>query len=86
MSIENQESQNLSFTVDSAQAGQRLDVFLSQADPAFSRSQIKYAVEEGNVTVNGREPKASQHLKAGDRVELHLEPAVEAAAAPQDIP
>lgn len=86
MSIENQESQNVSFTVDSGQAGLRLDVFLSQADPAFSRSQIKYAVEEGNVTVNGREPKASQHLKAGDRVELHLEPAVEAAAVGQDIP
>jgi len=86
VSIENQESQNVSFTVDSGQAGLRLDVFLSQADPAFSRSQIKYAIEEGDVTVNGKEPKVSQHLKDGDIVELHLEPAVEAAAAPQDIP
>ncbi|HPI52831.1 MAG TPA: S4 domain-containing protein, partial [Smithellaceae bacterium] len=70
MSIENQESRNVSFTVGPGQAGLRLDVFLSQADPAFSRSQIKYAIEEGDVLVNGREPKASQHLKAGDRVDL----------------
>jgi len=86
VSIENQESRNVSFTVGPGQAGLRLDVFLSQADPAFSRSQIKYAVEEGDVLVNGREPKASLHLKAGDRVDLHLAPAVEAAAVPQDIP
>ena len=50
------------------------------------RSQIKNAIEEGDVTVNGKEPKASQHLKAGDIVELHLEPAVDAVAVPQDIP
>ena len=86
MSIENQESRNVSFTVGPGQAGLRLDVFLSQADPAFSRSQIKYAIEEGDVLVNGREPKASQHLKAGDRVDLHWEPVMEAAAVPQDIP
>jgi 23S rRNA pseudouridine1911/1915/1917 synthase len=36
--------------------------------------------------VNGGEPKPSRHLKAGDRVDVHLEPAVEAAAVPQDIP
>ena len=86
MSIENQESRNRSFTVGPGQAGLRLDVFLSQADPAFSRSQIKYAIEEGDALVNGRAPKASQHLKAGDRVDLHLEPAVEATAVAQDIP
>ncbi|HPC86446.1 MAG TPA: RluA family pseudouridine synthase [Smithellaceae bacterium] len=86
MSIENQESRNVSFTVGPEQTGLRLDVFLAQADPSFSRSQIQYAIEEGDVLVNGKEPKASQHLKAGDRVELHLEPAVEAAAVGQDIP
>src|SRR5512145_136247 len=77
---------DLSFTVSPEQAGMRLDVFLAQADASFSRSQIKHAIEEGDVSVNGREPKASQHLKAGDVVELHLEPAIDAVAVPQDIP
>lgn len=77
---------DLSFTISTLQAGLRLDVFLAQADESFSRSQIKNAIEEGEVTVNGKKPKVSQHLKEGDLVELHLEPAIEAAAVPQDIP
>ena len=85
MSQINNTGKNISFTVAPEQAGQRLDVFLAQADEAFSRSQIKYAIEEGDVLVNGREPKVSQHLKAGDVVELHMEPAIEAVAVPQDV-
>jgi 23S rRNA pseudouridine1911/1915/1917 synthase len=79
-------TEDLSFTVSPAQAGVRLDVFLAQANPSFSRSQVKYAIEEGDVYVNGKEPKASRTLKAGDVVSLHMEPAIEAAAIPQDIP
>ncbi len=86
MPIENESSQDLTFTVNPGQAGLRLDVFLAQADESFSRSQIKNAIEEGDVLVNGKEPKVSQHLKEGDVVELHLEPAVDAVAVPQDIP
>jgi 23S rRNA pseudouridine1911/1915/1917 synthase len=85
LSGEADQAKDLSFTVNPEQAGLRLDVFLAQADPEFSRSQIKYAIEEGDVTVNGKEPKVSQHLKAGDVVELHLEPVTEATAVPQEI-
>ncbi len=86
MTIENESSRDLPFTVSPEQEGLRLDVFLAQADESFSRSQIKYAIEEGDVTVNGKEPKVSQHLKAGDTIVLHLEPALAAVAVPQDIP
>lgn len=86
LTIENESSRDLSFTVNPGQEGLRLDVFLAQADEAFSRSQIKNAIEDGDVTVNGKEPKVSQHLRAGDLVVIHLEAAVEAVAVPQDIP
>jgi 23S rRNA pseudouridine1911/1915/1917 synthase len=76
----------LFFTVSPEQAAVRLDIFLTQADFSFSRSQIKNAIEEGRVSVNGRVPKVSQLLKAGDVVCIHMEPAIEAAAVPQDIP
>ncbi len=79
-------SRDLSFTVSPEQAGLRLDVFLAQADESFSRSQIKNAIEAGDVLVNGKEPKVSLHLKVGDIVALHLEPAIDAVAIPQDIP
>jgi 23S rRNA pseudouridine1911/1915/1917 synthase len=86
LSISTQQSTEIHFVVNENQEGQRLDVFLAQSDPSFSRSQIKYAIEEGAVAVNGKEPKVSQHLKSGDVVELHLEPAAVAVAIPQDIP
>jgi 23S rRNA pseudouridine1911/1915/1917 synthase len=76
----------MNFIVGENQAGLRLDVFLAQADPSFSRSQIKSAIEEGDVQVNQKEPKASLHLKAGDIVCLRIEPAIDAVAIPQDIP
>jgi 23S rRNA pseudouridine1911/1915/1917 synthase len=79
-------TRDLSFTVSPSQAGLRLDVFLAQSDESFSRSQIKNAIEEGDVLVNEKEPKVSQHLKADDVVSLHLEPAIDAIAIPQDIP
>jgi len=74
------------FAVNENQAELRLDVFLAQADERFSRSRIKYAIEEGDVLVNGKQPKASQRLKTGDVIRLHLKPAIEAVAVPQDIP
>ena len=86
MSVEAEQSRDLSFIVSPLHAGFRLDVFLAQADESFSRSQIKNAIAEGDVTVNGKEPKVSQHLKAGDIVVLHLEPAIDAVAVPQNIP
>jgi 23S rRNA pseudouridine1911/1915/1917 synthase len=74
------------FAVNENQAELRLDVFLAGAEETFSRSQIKHAIEEGNVLVNGKQPKASQRLKIGDVVRLHLKPAIDAVAVPQDIP
>ena len=76
---------DLFFTVGPAQTGMRVDVFLAQAAPSFSRSQIKDAIEKGGVLVNGRPPKASLLLKEGDLVVLHPEPVVEATAVAQDI-
>lgn len=86
MSDEAGQAKDLSFTVRPDQAGLRLDVFLAQADESFSRSQIKYAIEDGDVWVNGKEPKASRRLKAGERVDIHLEPPMDAVAVAQDIP
>ena len=76
---------DLSLIVGPAQAGMRLDVFLTQADASFSRSQIKAAIEKGGVLVNDRTPKAGLLMKEGDRVELHLEPSAGPVAVAQDI-
>jgi len=82
----NQQSTEIRFTIDKNQCGQRLDIFLSQSEVALSRSQVKYAIEEGDVLVNGKEPKVSQKLKEGDVIILNKKPPIEATALPQDMP
>ena len=80
------QSEKISFTVDKSQCEQRLDIYLAQSDARLSRSQVKYAIEEGDVLVNDKVPKVSQHLKEGDVIVLTKNPPVEARAVPQEIP
>ena len=49
-----------------------MDVFLSQKDPALSRSQIKRLIERGEVQVGGRKAKAALRLRENDAVTLTL--------------
>lgn len=85
MSIETQQSEKISFTIDKSQIGQRLDIFLAQVEPTISRSHVKHVIEEGDVLVNGKAPKVSQHLKEGDVIILTQRPPIEATALPQDM-
>ena len=86
MSTAIQQSTEINFTVTENEGGQRLDIFLPQNDPSLSRSQVKRAIEEGDVLVNNLTPKPSQHLKEGDIIRLTLRPAQETTAIPQEIP
>ncbi len=86
MAIETQLSREIRFAVKEDQEGLRLDVFVAANHPALSRSQVKFAIEEGEVLVNGKAPKVSQLLKVGDVIVLKQKPAIEGIAAPQDIP
>lgn len=61
-------------------------MFLPQNDPSLSRSQVKRAIEEGDVLVNNLPPKPSQRLKEGDAIRLTLKPAQESVAVAQEIP
>jgi len=80
------QSEKIIFTIDKSHCGQRLDVYLAQSDEALSRSQVKYAIEEGDVLVNGTPPKVSQKLKEGDVVVFIKKPPAEARAVPQAMP
>jgi 23S rRNA pseudouridine1911/1915/1917 synthase len=62
----------ISFQVDSQNSAKRLDVFLSQKEPALSRSRIKRLIEMGEVQVGGRKAKAALRLRENDAVTLTL--------------
>jgi 23S rRNA pseudouridine1911/1915/1917 synthase len=86
LTIETEQSTEIRFTIDKSQIGQRLDIFLAQCGADISRSHVKHVIEEGDVLVNGKEPKVSQKLKEGDVIILIQRPPIEATALPQDMP
>lgn len=55
------------------QKGLRLDVFLLEKHPEFSRSHIKNLIEKGLVKVNGKVVKAGYALKTGENIEIEVQ-------------
>ena len=69
------------------EGGKRLDVFLSEQAEEFTRSRLKKLIEEGNVSVNGKEvKKAGTEIKLGDEVAIVIPEAVEYSVKPENIP
>lgn len=54
--------------VDSTQAGQRFDRFLSSQLPEYSRSILGSSIKKGTILVDGIQKKNSYKLKRGERV------------------
>jgi len=52
----------------------RLDKYLTQVVPQFSRAHLQRLIEQGYVLVNGRKTKASQSLTRSDRITVELPP------------
>lgn len=55
------------------QKGLRLDVFLLEKHPEFSRSHIKNLIEKGLVKVNGKVVKAGYALKNGENIQIEVQ-------------
>lgn len=72
--------------VDPESEGCRLDVFLAENLPAFSRSQLRKLIDEQNVWVDGRSVKASHRVRPGERVSVHQPPPRPGAPTAEDIP
>jgi len=52
----------------------RLDKYLTEVLPQFSRAYLQKLIEQGYVLVNGQMPKASQRLNKADRITVELPP------------
>jgi 23S rRNA pseudouridine1911/1915/1917 synthase len=76
----------ISFRVEAGDSLKRLDVFLSEKERLFSRSQIKRLIEKGNVQVGGKAAKAGMRLKKNDFVTLVLSEPKPLEILPEPIP
>jgi 23S rRNA pseudouridine1911/1915/1917 synthase len=74
-------------TSTSENAGQRLDQFLVSHLPETSRARVQQLIAQEKVLVDGKSPKASLHLRGGEKIEILGEverPALRAMA--EEIP
>jgi 23S rRNA pseudouridine1911/1915/1917 synthase len=72
--------------VSASDRGKRLDQFLHERLPQFSRSRLQDWIEQGRVLVNGSAEKRSYLVKGGERI--HVEPGEPPPlhAVPEDLP
>ena len=69
------------------EGGKRLDVFLNEQMEDVTRSRLKKLIEEGNVSVNGKQiTKAGTEIKLGDEVVAVIPEAVEYSLQAENIP
>jgi len=76
----------LQFSATAADSGQRLDSVLAGKEDVLSRSQVKQAVQDGRVRVNGALKKPSCKISSGDIIEIEIPDPVFPAAQPENIP
>jgi len=74
------------FEVSLGADGQRLDRWLADHLPGFSRSSVQRLIRDGYVRWRGQpQTKCGTHVRSGDAVEVDLPPPVPAIARPQPI-
>lgn len=66
--------------------GERLDKFLAESFPSYSRSYFQYLLETGCVLVNGKKMKKRERPKAGDEIEILFSLTPELSLEPEEIP
>ena len=72
--------------ITAEESGERIDALLARALPSLSRSQVQKLLEQGMVTLNGRELKKNFRCYAGECYELVLPEPAELPLIPQNIP
>jgi 23S rRNA pseudouridine1911/1915/1917 synthase len=68
-------------------SGERLDHFLARQLEGVSRSRVQLLLEQGDVLVNGAQPKASLKLRGGEQIVITGQPhPAPLKATAEDIP
>jgi len=74
------------WTVEPADAGERIDKFITMQADEWSRSQVQLWVKEGRVTVNGEPVKNNYKVAPDDDITLRVPPPKELEIKPEAIP
>ena len=72
--------------ITAEESGERIDALLARTLPSLSRSQVQKLLEQGMVTLNGRELKKNFRCSAGESYEVLLPEPADLPLIPQNIP
>ncbi len=72
--------------VSSGESPKRLDHFLANRDPDFSRATLQRLITDGHITIDGQVTKPSHKIKPGDVIVLTVPRAEPLTIEPQPIP
>ncbi len=73
-------------TVDPTASGKRLDAFLHERMPEFSRSRLQSWIKEDRVLVDGRAARASYILRGGESISVSPAELRPLKAEPEELP
>lgn len=79
-------AERLRIVVDEAPGGARLDLYLADRLPEFSRSRVAQLLEAGKISLNGRVPRKSERPVEGDLIEVEIPAPVPVGLAPEAMP
>ena len=79
-------SDEMHFHADGEDEGKRLDIFLAEKLPDYSRTFLQKQMKDGRVTVEGKKGKSGQKLKYGDKISIIFMPVQDIEVLPQNIP
>ena len=71
--------------IDENDEGKRLDNYLSEINPDFSRPKIQNFIKSGSVKINNLNKKSSYILKYGDKIDFEIPEQENLLLKPQDI-
>ena len=84
--MQNKTDSILNFIVDEDYEDVRIDKYLSELNPEYSRSFIQKLIKDGLAKVNGKETKAGFRLSEGDSVSLEIPDLKPLDVLPENIP
>lgn len=73
------------FNVEKEDVGKRLDVFLQEKFPSFSRSYFKNLIDSGDVLVDEKEVKSGEKLKMGKSVKVRFKEPEKISTEAEDV-
>lgn len=76
----------LQFTAENTDAGKRLDLFVQQKLPEYSRSRIQDWIKSGRVLVGGKPARASYAIHDHDAIDVEPAQLAPLKASAEDLP